>query len=219
MNFLAQRESLTWIMRVEEQMLPESHPLLIVLSGPSGVGKDAVIEELKRRNFPFHFVVTATTRPKRNGEEDGVNYWFYTIEEFDSLLKQGELLENAVVYGNFYGVPKHDVRSALKRGEDTIMRIDVQGAAHIKRVVPQAVFIFLAPPDFDALIKRLGNRNTENAESLQRRLDTYKEEMKAIPTFDYVVVNHEGQLQQTVDQLLAIITAEKLRTNSRFVNI
>ncbi len=196
-----------------------AHPLLIVLSGPSGVGKDSVIDELKSRNISFHFVVTATTRPKRPGEEHGVHYWFYTPQEFEKLLQMGELLENATVYGNSYGVPKEDVREALKRGEDAIMRIDVQGAAHIKRIVPDALFIFLAPPSFEAILTRLGNRNTESPKDLQRRIDNYHQEMKAITTFDYVVINHDDSLDKTVDQILAIITAEKLRVQPRMVTL
>jgi guanylate kinase len=196
-----------------------AHPLLIVLSGPSGVGKDSVIDELKSRNISFHFVVTATTRPKRPGEEHGVHYWFYTPQEFEKLLQMGELLENATVYGNSYGVPKEDVREALKRGEDAIMRIDVQGAAHIKRIVPDALFIFLAPPSFEAILTRLGNRNTESPEDLQRRIDNYHQEMKAITTFDYVVINHDDGLNSTVDQILAIITTEKLRVQPRIVTL
>ncbi|MEI7554588.1 guanylate kinase [Candidatus Chlorohelix sp.] len=197
----------------------QENPLLIIISGPSGVGKDAVIDELKQRKIPFHFVVTATTRPKRPEEVHSKDYWFYTPEEFYQLLKSGELLENAVVYNNSYGVPKHDVRDSLNRGEDTILRIDVQGAAHIKRVVPNALFIFIAPPNFEALINRLGNRNTETPESLNRRLSTYHTEMKAIPTFDYVVINHESLLSETADKIIAIITAEKLRTNPRRVTL
>jgi guanylate kinase len=131
----------------------------------------------------------------------------------------GELLENATVYGNSYGVPKEDVREALKRGEDAIMRIDVQGAAHIKRIVPDALFIFLAPPSFEAILTRLGNRNTESPEDLQRRIDNYHQEMKAITTFDYVVINHDDGLNSTVDQILAIITTEKLRVQPRIVTL
>jgi len=196
-----------------------AHPLLIVLSGPSGVGKDSVIDELKRRNISFHFVVTATTRSKRPGEEHGVHYWFHSLEEFEKLLQMGELLENATVYGNSYGVPKEDVRQALKQGEDAIMRIDVQGAAHIKRIVPDALFIFLAPPSFETILTRLGNRKTESPEDLQRRIDTYHHEMKTIGTFDYVVINQDEALATTVDQILAIITAEKLRVQPRTVTL
>ena len=190
----------------------DKNPLLLIISGPSGVGKDAVLAELKVRQTNLHFIVTATTRLPRTGEINGKDYWFYTIEEFANLLQKGEFLENAVVYGNSYGVPKEDVRQALKRGEDVIMRIDVQGAAHIKRIAPEAIFVFLAPPSFEALFARLGNRNTETKEDLERRLNTYQQEMLAVSSFNYFVINYDEQLHETVNDILAIIKAEKLRT-------
>src|SRR5690348_10034143 len=116
-------------------------PLLLVLSGPSGVGKDTIIERMRERNLPFYYTVTATTRPQRETEVHGVHYLFVSEDEFNEMLKQGELLENATVYGKSYGIPRAGVRAALARGEDVILKPDVQGAAHLKRIISDAVFI------------------------------------------------------------------------------
>jgi guanylate kinase len=194
-------------------------PLLLVLSGPSGVGKDTIIERMRQRDLPFHYAVTATTRPQRENEVHGVHYYFVTNEEFNELFKQGELLENATVYGNSYGIPKAGVRAALARGEDVILKPDVQGAAHLKRVVPDAVFIFIAPASLEELTRRLERRGTETPEGLARRLNNYQVEMKAAGSFDYYVVNREGRLDETVDTILAIMRAEKSRVTPRRVRL
>ncbi len=199
--------------------LMRPNPLLIVLSGPSGVGKDATLKRMKELGYPFHFVVTVTTRPKRPGEVEGVDYHFISMEEFQRMLESGELLEHANVYGNYYGVPKQDVREALARGEDVLLRIDVQGAATIKKVVPDGVFIFLAPPSMEELIRRLRRRKTESPERLERRIRIAREEMKALPNYDYVVINRDGRLDETVKQIAAIITAEKCRVHRRRIEL
>lgn len=193
------------------------NPLLIVLSGPSGVGKDAVIKRMKELGYPFHFVVTATTRPRRPHERDGIDYHFLTEEEFDSLLKRDEFLEHAVVYGNRMGIPKQEVREGLDSGQDVVMRVDVQGAATLRKLVPEAVFIFLIAPSEEALFARLRSRKTESAEALQLRLALAREEMKRLYEFDYVVVNRDGALDTTVEKIMAIITAEKCRVCQRVV--
>ncbi len=193
-------------------------PLVIVLAGPSGVGKDTIIERMRERNLPISYAVTATTRPRREGEIDGVHYHFLTPEDFNNLFKQGELLENATVYGNSYGIPKKGIREALARGEDVILKPDVQGAAHLKRVVPEAVFIFIAPVNLEELAKRLTGRGTETPEALARRLNNYSTEMRAAGSFDYYVINREGKLDETVDAILAIMRAEKSRVTPRKVN-
>jgi guanylate kinase len=194
-------------------------PLLLVLSGPSGAGKDAVLNKLKMVHFPIAHITTMTTRARRPKERDGVDYNFITKEQFQKLIDDNELLEWANVYGNFYGVPKQPVRDALAAGSDTIIKIDVQGAATIKKIVPQAVFIFLAPLTLQELIDRLAMRNTESEENLKLRIDTVKEEMTKVGMFDYVAINEHGQIDRVVDEIGAIITAEKMRVAPREYNI
>ena len=194
-------------------------PLLVVLSGPSGVGKDACLNRMKELGAPFHFVVTVTTRPKRPTEVDGVDYHFISIEEYQDLLERGEFLEHANVYGYFYGVPKQQVREAWARGQDVLLRIDVQGAATIKKIAPQAVFIFLVASSMDELMQRLVERKTEAGTDLERRMATAREEMKRLPEFDYVVINRDDQLDEAVEQIIAILKAEKCRVHPRRISL
>ena len=186
-------------------------PLVAIISGPSGVGKDSVIRRMRELAYPFHFVVTATDRPQRPGEVEGVDYRFISTAEFERLIAQDELFEYARVYGQYKGVPKREVREALSRGVDVIMRLDVQGTATVRRLVPQAATIFLAPPSLDVLIDRLKRRAGDSPEQRQRRLEIALAEMNCIAEFDYVVVNREGALDEAVEQIAAIITAEKCR--------
>ena len=195
------------------QSLGAPRPLLVVISGPSGVGKDATLQLMKQRAFPFYFVVTATTRARRPGEVDGQDYHFVSMGEFAEMIEQDELLEYAVVYGDYKGIPKKHVRAALASGHDVIMRIDVQGAATIRKLVPNAVTIFLATDSEDDLVRRLQERKTEDTGQLKMRIATARKEMERAAEFDYVVVNHWQRLDTTVDQVLAIITAEKCRTD------
>ncbi len=197
----------------------DKKPLLMVLSGPSGAGKDAVLHRLKMVHFPIAHITTMTTRPKRPKEKDGIDYYFVTKEQFQKLIDDNELLEWANVYGNFYGVPKQAVRDALAEGNDTIIKIDVQGAATIKKIVPQAIFIFLSPLTMQELIDRLTMRNTESEESLKLRIETVKEEMTRIDMFDYIAVNEHGQIDRVVDEIRAIISAEKMRVKPREYNL
>lgn len=192
-------------------------PLLIVISGPSGVGKDALIRRLRERGYPFYFVVTATSRPRRRGEVGGRDYFFVSKEQFEDMVAQGELLEHALVYGDYRGVPKAQIREGLASGVDVIMRVDVQGASTIRQVAPDAVFVFLAPASEEELAARLKARSSESPERLRQRLQTAKWEMEQIGQFDYVIVNPDGELDKAVDQLLAIITAEKCRVCPRKV--
>lgn len=193
--------------------LSAPRPLLVVISGPSGVGKDAALQLLKQQNFPFYFVVTATTRPRRHNEVDGVDYHFVNVGEFAEMIEQGELLEYAVVYGDYKGIPKKHVRAALASGHDVIMRIDVQGAETIRKLVPQAVTIFLTAESEPELVRRLRSRETEDPGQLKMRIVTARNELRRAHEFDYVVVNRGDQLEETVRQLVAIITAEKCRTD------
>jgi guanylate kinase len=193
--------------------------VLIVLSGPSGVGKDAVLTRMRKSGRPLHYVVTATTRPKRAREKNGVNYHFVSREAFQQMVDRHELLECANVYGNYYGVPRDEIASALSRGMDTIVKVDVQGAATIKKVLPQAVFIFLMPPSMEALKKRLKRRRSESAADLALRLEKAEAEMKSLPLFDYVITSHQNRLDEVVSRIDEIITAEKHRVKPRVVQL
>lgn len=189
----------------------EGVPLLVVISGPSGVGKDAVLERMKATNVPYHFAVTATARPMRENEIDGVDYIFVERDEFQDMIQNDELLEWAEVYGNPYGVPKSPVREALARGQDVILKIDVQGGDNIRRLVPGAVYVFLEPPDMTELERRLTQRRTESTETLKVRLETAAREMEEAAKYDYVVVNRTGQIDETVEEINAIIRRERAR--------
>ncbi|MGI5837280.1 MAG: guanylate kinase [Chloroflexota bacterium] len=193
--------------------------LLFVLSGPSGVGKDAVMDKLREQRFPLRFAVTATTRRQRRGEVHGVDYCFVSDAEFDRMIAQDELLEWALVHGNRYGVPREPVRRAIQAGEDVLMRVDVQGAATIRAKVPGVVLIFLAPPSMSSLIGRLSKRGTETSEELAIRIANAVEEMKHLPEFDYKVTNPDDGLEEAVWKVKAIITAEKCRVYRRQVTV
>jgi guanylate kinase len=197
----------------------EAYPLLIIVSGPSGVGKDSVVQRMEQRGFPFHFVVTATDRPPRPTEVHGVDYYFYTTEEFERMIAQGELLEHAWVYGQHKGIPKAHVREALASGQDVIMRLDTQGAETVKGLLPAAVTIFLLCESEEELVSRLHARRTESEEALQHRMDMAHREMARIPDFDYVVVNRRDDLDAAVDDVAAIIRAEHCRALPRRVQL
>jgi guanylate kinase len=194
-------------------------PLLLVLSGPSGVGKDTVLEAMRRAHPELFFTVTATTRPQRPGEIDHVHYIFLGQGEFGALLAQGDFLEHAEVYGNSYGVPRSQVRRALQRGQDVLIKIDVQGAATLRQIAPEAVLIFLAPPSMEELTRRLRNRKTEDIDELIRRVNTAEREMAELVHFDYVVINESDRVEDTVQTITAIITAERCRVRQRRVNL
>ncbi len=199
--------------------LPRRSALLIVVSGPSGVGKDAALKRMRELKYPFYFLVTNTTRPKRPEEVEGLDYHFISKEKFSAMEQRGEFLEHAVVYGYAYGNSRREVREALARGQDVIMRIDVQGAATIKRVAPEAVFIFLLPPSMPALEARLRKRRTEPEEYLQIRLHAARLEMNEIEKFDYAIVNEDDALDETAQWIRAIIQAEKCRVKPRQVHL
>lgn len=194
-------------------------PLVLVISGPSGAGKDATVKRMVELGFPCHFVVTATTRPRRPSEVHGVDYYFVSREEFERMIREQELVEHALVYGEYKGVPKRQIREALASGRDVVMRVDVQGAARMRELIPGAVFIFLTAPSEEELIRRLQARHTETPEALERRIATARLEMQEIHKFDYVVINREGQLDCTVHRILAIVEAEKSRAVPRRVSL
>jgi guanylate kinase len=198
---------------------PTIKPLLIVLSGLSGVGKDTVLAGLRKSRLPAYISISATTRPHRPGEKDGADYYFLTPSEFQAMIDANQLLEWATVYGNRYGIPAEPVRQALQKGQDVIVKIDVQGAATIKKNVPQAVLIFLVTLTLEELEKRLKKRRTETTEEVELRLKTAVKELDSIPMFDYIVVNREGKIARTIADIKAIITAEKCRAVPRVCDI
>jgi guanylate kinase len=192
--------------------------LLVVLTGPSGVGKDVTLQRMKEKGLNFHYVITVTTRERRPSEKDGVHYFFKTRQEYERMKDSGELLENAEVYGNYYGIPRNQVVDKLREGMDVIMKPDVQGARHIREQVGSgAVYIFLAPPSMEVLASRLYHRKTEDPQELSQRLSIAREEMHDLSDFDYVVVNRDNELDETVEEIEAIIRAEKNRVHPRKV--
>ena len=194
--------------------------LVFVLSGPSGVGKSTLIELLKRDGFPITHGVTATTRPRRAGEEHGVHYYFLSDAEYDGLLTNDQFLEHAVVHKLYrYGIPLHSIRDALRRGQDVILAPDVQGASTVRWKLPNAITIFLRPPSLDELVPRLAARGTETPEERRIRLETAEREMQRVSEYDYVIVNHRDGLQQALADLKAIISAERLRVCPRIVTV
>jgi guanylate kinase len=193
--------------------------LLIVISGPSGVGKDALLHGMRKSSLPLHFVVTVTTRPRRQGEIDGGDYHFISKSEFEQMIEKRELLEWANVYGNFYGVPKRELQQAQVKELNAVVKVDVQGAATIKSILPGAVFIFVAAPTMGELKERLKQRKTESGVDLELRTKAAEEEMNSLNLFDYVIINYEGHVERAVSQVESIITAEKCRVKARSIEI
>ncbi|KAK6130397.1 hypothetical protein DH2020_035807 [Rehmannia glutinosa] len=199
-----------------QPIIPNPNPLIIVISGPSGVGKDSVIKRLREVREDLHFVVTATSRAKRQGEVDGKDYFFMSKDEFLSMIEKNELLEYALVYGDYKGIPKQQIREYMAKGCDIVLRVDIQGASTLKRILRNnAVFVFLVAESEEALVKRLIDRKTESTEALLMRVASAKEELKHLKEFDYVVVNKEGELESSVRLLESIIDAEKARVHQR----
>jgi guanylate kinase len=192
-------------------------PLLVIISGPSGVGKDTIIEALQRRGHmpEYHYVVTCTTRSRRPGEVDDVSYRFMSVPGFTALTAAGELLEANEVHGNWYGTPKSGVRDAIARGQHAILKIDVQGAEVVKRLVPEALLIFVVPPSLDTLVEHLKARRTESAEQLEIRQRNAAIELARKDDYDFVVVNEEGRVDVTAERIEEIITAEEHRGSRR----
>ena len=183
------------------------------------MGKDSVLNRMRELNFPFHFVVTATSRAIRPGEVDGFDYHFVSIERFEAMLQHEEFLEWAMVYGQYKGIPKFEVREAMASGRDVVLRLNVDGAATVQRIAPEAVFIFLAPASPDELERRLSYRHTESRAEIEARLAVAASELERVDLFDYVVINHEDHLDDAVSQICAIIAAEKQRVFPRRVRL
>lgn len=195
--------------------MKELSPIVLVISGPSGVGKDATIAKLRETGANFHYVVTATTRPRRSIEQHGVDYHFLSHHKFEEKIKRDEFLECARVYGNYYGVLKKEVRKALQKGKDVILKVDVQGAATLKKKIPDAVFIFLLPESIDDLALRLKKRKADSDDDIDKRLSIAKAEMRKIKMFDYAVINYCDDLNTTAEMVNSIVLAEKCRVKSR----
>jgi guanylate kinase len=208
-------------MNQENQFLSplSARPLLIVLSGPSGVGKDAILNRMREVRYPIEFITTATTRSRRATERHNIDYHFVSKAKFQNMIDNNELLEWATVYGNFYGVPKQPVKLALERQQDVILKVDIQGAATIKKLAPQAIFIFLITPTLEELKTRLTQRQTESSFDLSLRLKTAEAELEQLYFFDYLVVSHRDQIDRAVDDINNIIRAEKCRLIPRDIKL
>jgi guanylate kinase len=193
--------------------------LLVIVSGPSGVGKDAALDKMKKAGLPYHYIVTATTRPKRPGEKDGIDYWFISEDKFHQMVKKNEFLEWARVYGNYYGVPKREIKEALKKGLDVVVKVDVQGAATIKRILPDALFIFLMPPSIDELANRLKQRYGLSSTDLDIRLGKAQEEMENLHIFDNIITSHTNNLELTANQINTAVMSAKSDAKSRVINL
>ncbi len=204
-----------------DQLTNAAIPLIVVVSGPSGVGKDTLLERMEElhSSLNFHFVVTATTRDPRSGERDGVNHHFLDREQFQDLIREDALLEWAEVYDNYYGVPKAQVEDALAVGKHVFVRVDIQGAARIRTLVPEALFVMVLPPDLETLRRRLVARGENTLESIERRLSAAESEMAQASQFDVQLVNHDGRLDEIVDELVEIIERESRRVPARRMDI
>ncbi len=198
---------------------PEHTPLLIVISGPSGIGKDTVVQGLKDRDLPFHFVITATSRPPRDYEIDGEDYFFYSMDTFEEMIEKNEFLEYAWVYSAYKGVPKSQVREALRSGEDVVMRLDVQGAETVHNLCSDAILIFLTAKSKAEWLQRLMDRRSESEDEIKLRVETAKKEFEKLDIFDYIVVNEADKLEHTLDVIESIIAAEHHRVQARKVTL
>jgi guanylate kinase len=192
-------------------------PLLVVLTGPSGAGKDSLLSHLRRLGRPYHFVVTATTRPPRAGEHHGIDYFFVSREEFDAMRDRGELLEYARVYGRWYGVPKEPIRRALAEGKDVLMRTDVQGARYIRSRIPGSLTIFVLPPSEEELERRLRSRALDTPQEIEERLDIAREELASAAEFDYQVINDD--LDRCAAEIEGILSEERTRSDRTPVSV
>jgi guanylate kinase len=204
---------------IEEYITRPAPALLVVLTGPSGVGKDVTLRRMEALNVPFHYAVTVTTRKQRPGEVNGRDYFFVSNEEYDRMLDNRELLENAEIYGNRYGIPRSQVVDPLRRGKDVIIKPDVQGARSLRKLEPDAVFIFLVAPTMEEQARRLYYRKTEDPQELAARLEVARQEMHELTHFDYLVVNHSDRLDDTVHTIKAILQAEKSRVHPRRIRL
>jgi guanylate kinase len=197
----------------------ERTPLMVVISGPSGVGKDSVLRALKKSSLPIYHVVTANTRPPRPDEKEGVDYFFVSQTEFEKMILANELIEYSHVYDDYKGVPKEQIRKAIQSGKDVVLRLDVQGAEKIKKLYPEAILIFLTPANEEEWYQRLGGRRMAEEKDFETRIRTVKDELIKARDFDYIVVNAQNQLQKTIVIIESIITAEHQKSKPRKLSI
>jgi guanylate kinase len=189
--------------------MKKHNPLVLVVSGSSGAGKDTVIDALMKRHRNLVHITTATTRAPRENEIDGVSYYFKTEKEFKTLIEHNELLEYAHVYDKWYGVPKQPVRDALASDKIAIIKVDVQGAMTIKGKLPDAVLLFIMPPRIEDIINRLKARGTETEEQLKIRFEAIKKEYETLPEFNYMIINADGKVDEAVEQIEKVIRSER----------
>jgi guanylate kinase len=207
-------------MSSEMQMTCPDHPVLVLISGPSAVGKDTIARGvIEKRPDDFYFVVTATTREARDGEIDGYDYFFVTHDKFARMIDNDELLEYAVVYNDYKGVPKQQIIDALESNKNVIMRVDVQGAATVRELIPDVVTVFLTTPTEEELIGRLTERKSETAEGINLRVATARKEMMRLAEFDYCVVNADGKQDQAIDRILSIVDASRSRVHQKAIKL
>jgi len=180
-------------------------PNLFIITGPSGVGKDAILNLMKKQYTSNHYVVTVTTRSKRDNEINGKDYVFVTNQQFQQTINSDEFLEWAIVYNNKYGVPKNQVEQALSENKNVVIKTDVQGAKTIKKIMNEAKTIFLNPPDISKLAEHLNSRMSESKESFRLRMETALIEIESRNEFDYVINNQEGKIEQTLEEINDII--------------
>ena len=193
---------------------------MVVISGPSGVGKDVIIDQMIASNgMGFHFVVTTTTRSPRQGEQEGINHNFVSVDHFKQLIQSDKLLEWARVYDNYYGVPRIQVRDALAAGKHVIIRVDVQGAKRLKEIIPEALLIFIAPPSLDVLRFHLEKRGVDTENEMNKRLLAATQEITQSELFDFTVTNKEHQLDETVNQVIEIIETESREKPPRKISL
>lgn len=197
----------------------QEFPIMLVISGPSGVGKDTVLRALKKSILPIHHVITANTRTPRKDEREGVDYFFVTRQYFEEMIKNNELVEYSRVYDDYKGVPKAQIREALASGKDVVLRLDVQGANKIKKIYPQAILIFLAPSSKEEWLKRLGSRHVSEEKDIETRIATIKMEMEHARKFDYIVINAQNKLDETIKIIESIIIAEHHKPSQKKIEI
>lgn len=184
---------------------------LIVISGPSGSGKGSIIKELLKRNDSLHLSVSMTSRPMRSYETNGLEYNFVSKEEFEEKIKNADLLEYTLYNNNYYGTPKSEITNNIENGKNVILEIEIEGALNVKKMVPEAIFIFILPPSMKELLKRLKGRGTEDNDKIIKRFKTAYKEINEISKYNYVVVNDE--LEEAVTNIEAILKSEKLRVD------
>lgn len=180
-------------------------PKIFLISGPSGVGKDSIVEEIRKIYTDFHFVITAVTRTKRNDEIDGKNHFFVTEDKFNEMIENDELIEWSKVYKNYYGVPKNQIDKPISENRSVLLRVDVQGAEKIKSKIPSVITIFIKPENFDQIEKHLSSRGENSKEDINTRIGAAKGEIELSKNFDYVITNQEGNIQLVIDKVKDII--------------